>query len=157
LVVDDEDEDDSRPWLMWVLIGIAVAAVAGIIWLFASQDREPPITSVTVPPLQNKTQEDAMAKLAEFELTAKFLPEPHDTIEEGLVTRSDPPSGESVEKGTEIGVYYSEGPAEVEIPDVAGESQEEAVRILAENDLGISRVDPQDVPGTPADEVVNTD
>src|SRR5690606_30611274 len=41
--------------------------------------------------------------------------------------------------------------------DVAGESQEEAVRILAENDLGISRVDPQDVPGTPADEVVNTD
>src|SRR5690606_22251662 len=132
LVVDDEDEDDSRPWLMWLLIGIAVVAVAGIIYLFASQERETPITSVNVPPLQNMTQEDATAKLAEFELTAKFLPEPHDTIEEGLVTRSDPPNGEPVEKGTEIDVYYSEGPAEVSIPDVSGETQEDAVRILAE-------------------------
>ena len=158
LVEDDEDDEEGmRPWLMWTLIGVAVAAVIGIIFLFMSQDREPPDTSVAVPPLQNMTQEQAQEALGAVGLRMKWLPEPHDTIDVDLVTRSDPPAGERVEPDTEIDVYYSTGPSELQVPDVEGEEQDRAVEILAEHDLRISRFEARDEPGVRADVAVGTD
>ena len=154
---DEDDEPASRPWIMWTLIGVAVLAVAGIIWLFASQGGEEPPTTVSVPALQEMTREAAEAELAKFELTAKFLNEPHDSIDEGLVTRSDPPSGDEVERNTEISVYLSSGPDELQIPDVSGEEQERATEILRDAGLEVSRFQSEDVPGTQADEAVGTD
>ncbi len=156
---DDEDDDEpaSRPWIMWTLIGVAVAAVIGIIYLFASQNREEPITTVQVPAMENMTQAQAKDALDAIGLLMKWLPEPHDTIEIDHVTRSNPPVGSEVDKGFEVEVYYSTGPSEFEIPDVSGEMQEEARRILQDAGLEISRVQQEDVPGIKNDEAVGTD
>ena len=155
--VEDDDEPASRPWIMWALIAVAVLAVGGIIWLFASQREPEEPAAVTVPVLEGMTQREATLELAEVGLEARFLQEAHDSIEENLVTRSDPAEGEEVEPETVVDVYLSTGPAELEIPDVSGETQERATQILRDAGLEISRIDPVDAPGVPADEVVGTD
>jgi len=158
LVAEDDDDERSRPWIMWTLIGVAVAAVIGIVLLFVLPDREPPApTDVTIPPLSEMTQAEAEAELALVNLRAKFLQEASNDVDEGLVTRSDPPAGESVAPDTEIDVYLSTGPSELEIPDVKGETQERAIEILTDAGLRVSRTDTADVPGTPENEAVSTD
>ncbi|NLF04658.1 MAG: Stk1 family PASTA domain-containing Ser/Thr kinase [Actinomycetales bacterium] len=158
LAVDDDDDEGSRPWIMWTLIGVAVAAVIGIVLLFVLPDREPPAPAdVAIPPLTEMTQEQATEKLESVGLRAKFLQEPSDEIAVDLVTRSDPPAGDEVAPDTEISVYLSTGPSEFEIPDVAGETQERAIEILTDAGLRVSRTDTADVPGTKENEAVSTD
>src|SRR5690554_3362990 len=160
-LVDDEDEDDegTRPWIMWTLIGIAVAAVIGIIFLFMSRDTEPtPPATVAIPAMGEMTRADAEAALEGVGLRGKFLEEPHPTIAEGLVTRSEPMWGtEEVTPDTVIDVYLSSGPSEFEIPDIKGETQERAIEVLEDAGLRVAKIDPVDVPGTPENEAVSTD
>ena len=62
----------------------------------------------------------------------------------GLVTRTDPPAGETVEAGATITVYLSSGPGEVEVPDVSGMTKDEAVDALTALKLNIASIDPDD-------------
>ena len=120
---EDDDETTSRPWVMWVLIGVAVLAVAGIVWLLMSQRGPEGPEMVQVPAVQGMTQEEAVSKLASVNLRAKILTEPHETIEAGLATRTDPPASEEVEADSEVDLYISSRPDTLEVPDVEGETQ----------------------------------
>jgi len=154
---EDDDETTSRPWVMWVLIGVAVLAVAGIVWLLMSQRGPEGPEMVQVPAVQGMTQEEAVAKLASVNLRAKILTEPHETIEAGLATRTDPPASEEVEADSEVDLYISSGPDTLEVPDVEGETQERARQILRDAGLDVLRVDVEDVPGLRPDVAVGTD
>jgi len=160
LLVEDEEDDEeegTKPWIMWTLIAVAIIAIGGIIFLFLSRDTEPPVVDVTVPPLTGVTQEEARAKLDELGLNPRFLPEPSEDVEQDLVTRTDPPAGEKVPPGSDVDVYFSSGPDEVEIPDVKGETQTRAREILEAAGLKVSQVKTENEPGTPADEAIGTD
>jgi beta-lactam-binding protein with PASTA domain/predicted Ser/Thr protein kinase len=78
---------------------------------------------VAIPDLEGSSVEDAQAALLELELEpAGPQEEPSDTVDEGLVTRSDPASGEEVEPGSTVTIFVSSGPGTVVVPDVTCQS-----------------------------------
>ena len=78
---------------------------------------------VPIPDLEGSSVEEAEAALLELELEpAGPQEEPSDTVDEGLVTRSDPASGEEVEPGSTVTIFVSSGPGTVVVPDVTCQS-----------------------------------
>jgi serine/threonine-protein kinase len=72
---------------------------------------------VPIPNLEGSSVEEAEAALLELELEpAGPQAEPSDTVDEGLVTRSDPASGEEVEPGSTVTIFVSSGPDQVSVP-----------------------------------------
>jgi serine/threonine-protein kinase len=65
---------------------------------------------------------------AGFETTA--AEEPSDTVQEGKVTRTDPPAGSQADKGSTVTIYVSTGRATATVPDVRGMTQDAAVSAL---------------------------
>ena len=78
---------------------------------------------VAIPDLEGSSVEEAEAALLDLELElAGPQEEPSDTVDEGLVTRSDPASGEEVEPGSTVTIFVSSGPGTVVVPDVTCQS-----------------------------------
>jgi beta-lactam-binding protein with PASTA domain len=95
-----------------------------------------PPDKVVVPGLTNMTLEDASARLVESELElGAVITETNPGIESGRVIRTDPASGEEVDTGIEVDLVVSEGPAQVEIPELYGLSWEDAKEELDGLDL----------------------
>jgi serine/threonine-protein kinase len=79
--------------------------------------------TVVIPSLQGVTVEEAQAALLERGLEpAGPEEEASDTVDEGLVTRTDPAVGEEVEEGTPVTIFVSSGPGTVVVPDVTCQS-----------------------------------
>jgi beta-lactam-binding protein with PASTA domain len=57
------------------------------------------------------------------------------TVMNGEVTRTSPPAGSSVAKGSTVTVYVSTGPAQVSVPSVTGDTQAAASSALTEAGL----------------------
>ncbi|WP_448072064.1 PASTA domain-containing protein [Georgenia yuyongxinii] len=89
------------------------------------------IRMVEVPPLVDTTREAAEAALAEADLPApEVRPEYHDTVPAGTVLFSTPAAGEVVPHSTVVELVVSAGREPVELPDVAGAAQGDAVAAL---------------------------
>ncbi|NMR20449.1 Stk1 family PASTA domain-containing Ser/Thr kinase [Cellulomonas fimi] len=154
----DEDEPRKRRGLLWTLIAIAVAAIAGIaILLGMNAERDGgAVDRVQIPELTNATYEAAAAQLTELGLTPERQEEPHDTIPADAVTRTDPAGGKEVDVGTPVKVFVSSGPNQVVVPEVTGRSQDEARRLIEEAKLDPGNVTSENVPANAGD-VVRTD
>lgn len=55
------------------------------------------------------------------------------------VITTDPAPGRTAPRGSEVRLHYSEGPKQVEVPNLAGMTEEEALRMLREGGFGIGR------------------
>lgn len=86
--------------------------------------------TVKVPDVEGDTFEDAKTALEAVGLTAKQQDEPSDTIALGKVIRTVPAPNAKVEKGTEVVVFVSTGPAPAPVPDVIGVDQVAATQTL---------------------------
>lgn len=85
-----------------------------------------------VPPLAGLTLESAQASLDAASLSVGGQTREHDEVEpEGRVLRSSPAAGEPVPPGTPVDLVLSDGPAPVDVPDVTGQTQQEATSTLA--------------------------
>jgi serine/threonine-protein kinase len=73
---------------------------------------------VVVPPLEGLSPDQVQIALDGVGLVAVFEEEPSDTIPEGFVTRTDPPSGTEVEPGSTVTVFVSSGVGTVAVPEV---------------------------------------
>ncbi|MCB2412628.1 Stk1 family PASTA domain-containing Ser/Thr kinase [Demequina sp. TTPB684] len=168
IVTDDElVEDDSRKRLM-IQIGIAAAAVIGlilVIWALFSMlgneggEPEPTAELVTIPILEGVDRDTAQTRLEALGLTPVFEEELSEEIESGRVIRTDPESGEKVDPATdpEVTVYLSSGPDEIEVPEVRGMTQEDAVTALEDAGLEVSTVEPDHDPDIAADRASKTE
>ncbi|RHA37149.1 Stk1 family PASTA domain-containing Ser/Thr kinase [Cellulomonas rhizosphaerae] len=135
-----EDEERKRPWLIWLLVAIAVLAVAGIVALLianANKEKEP--ETVTVPTLVGKTETEAKNLLQELNLVYKGEQGTSDSIPEGSVISSLPAEGATATVGDTVTVTISTGTGKVTVPDVTGKSVQEASDILT--GLGLT-IDP---------------
>jgi serine/threonine-protein kinase len=155
--VEDEDER-RRPWLMWVLIAIAVLAVAGIIALLLAQaNKNDTPTTVAVPTVVGLTEAAAKQAVEDADLIYQRAEAPSNDVDPGFVISSDPAAGKEVEKESTVTVTISTGPSSVAVPDVSGKSVSDAVKQLT--DLGLV-VDPNQTqdnnPGFPAGQVTGT-
>ena len=55
------------------------------------------------------------------------------------VITTDPPPGSTAAEGSQVRLHYSEGPRQVEVPNLAGMTEEEALAALREGGFGIGR------------------
>lgn len=105
--------------------------------------------AVQIPNLENFTQEQARAELAELGITNVTTENvDHPRIPEGRVVATNPPAGESIDPGTPVVLQLSSG--QVELPDLTGLPEAEARQALV--DLGLTPVITQEesdaAPGT---------
>lgn len=128
----EDDEDQRRkPWLMWVLIGIAVLAVAGIIALLVANSRDNAPEELTVPNVVGMTRDEAKAAIEDAGLQFTPAEEPSDTVPEGEAIKSDPAANTPVEKLDNVTVTFSTGPATTTVPTgLAGMTEQEAVAAI---------------------------
>ncbi len=93
---------------------------------------------VQIPKLEGKDYIDARDRLIDLGFdkeNIKMEEEPHDTIEEDKVIRTDPVAGEWLSKSKEITVYVSSGIEMKKVPNLAGMTQADAEKAL--KDLGL--------------------
>lgn len=157
--LDDEEEENKRPWLLPLLIGIAVLAVAGIVALLISVlGQDPPATTVQVPAVVGLTEAEAKEKITAEDLLYERGEEAHDTVPAGSVIRTEPAEGTEVEPESVVKAIISTGPASLAVPRVAGLTEQQATDELEKAGLVVSanRQD-DDNPEYPQGQVTKTD
>ena len=96
--------------------------------------------SEQVPDVAGRTPEEAANILGRAGFETSFAEEPSDAVEEGKVTRTDPPAGSDLAKGETVTVFVSTGSASATVPDVVGMSEEQAVATLQQAGFRVVRV-----------------
>lgn len=159
-------EDDPRHRRLIIQIAIAAAAVIGLVLLvfglFSLANKgtggdTPAVDTVTVPILEGRSQADAEAALTKLDLLFDIQEEASDTIPAGDVTRTDPDAATEVEVKTTVTVWVSTGADMVDVPDVKGLTQADAITALEAAGLKISSVEVDHDPEIVADRVTKTD
>ena len=85
---------------------------------------------VAVPPVTGKDESTARDDIVNAGLKVKTEKEASSTVESGKVIRSDPAGGTEVDQGSTVTIFVSSGPEQVEVPNVIGQTQEEATSKL---------------------------
>jgi serine/threonine protein kinase len=109
--------------------------------------------NVKVPDTTGLDCEGAKQKLQSAGLTGDCQDEPSDTVPKGEVTRTSPAAGSPVVQGTNVTIFVSSGPAQVEVPDVTGMTVTDARAALhsaglTDNATACLSSDPTATPGT---------
>ena len=152
-----DDEDGGRPWVIWLLLAVAVLAVGAIVVLLLHNRGTAEPTTVTVPNVVNLTENDATSKLREVGLTPVRAAVADDTIVKGNVVKTDPAANATAKPGDDVTYYVSTGPANTTVPDVAGRTVDEAVRILQDANFVVDPTQtPDDNPKFPKGQVTAT-
>ncbi len=120
----DPDEEDDEPesrakW--WIIGAIAVLLLAGIAFaIYKATESPAPPAQVTVPDVSGKTVEAATRALEseKFVVASQNEERASTDVDEGNVIETDPPAGDSADKGSTITLIVSAGPKQVAMPDV---------------------------------------
>ena len=117
----DDDDDRARPWLIWLLIAIAAAAIVGIFLLLTTGDPAGPAgptapVTVEVPAVVGQPEEDARTAIEDLDLKFVRHQEPSTDFPKGQVTRTNPEAGTPVEARSDVDVWISTGPDQIEVP-----------------------------------------
>src|SRR6266545_295559 len=117
------------PWLLALLV-VVLAGVAG--WYAYGQIKDSLSGSgtVSVPPLTGMREDLAVARVHRAGLDDEVICRPNERTKVGDVYDQRPDPGVRVDKGQKIRIYVSTGPPKVEVPDVRGQSRDEAVGTL---------------------------
>ena len=151
-----EEPPPRRRGLIWFLVLLGLAATAGIIAIAMQGGTPLGPRTVQVPDLDGLDEAEARTALSEVELEMAAESEASETVEEGLAVRWEP--SDEAEVGETVTVFFSVGPAQLEVPDVSGLSQQRARQTLTNEgftgDIATSTVNQ---PGTRADITVRTE
>jgi eukaryotic-like serine/threonine-protein kinase len=79
-----------------------------------------------IPSVNRLTEAEARAKLAEFEFKVTVQPAFDDTIDEGAAVGTQPPAGTRLAPGSPVTLLISNGTAPTELPDLRGQTREDA-------------------------------
>jgi beta-lactam-binding protein with PASTA domain/predicted Ser/Thr protein kinase len=156
-VGDEEDEERRRP-LMFVLLALAVlAALAllgyGLFTAFGGEDTP----KVAVPSVVGDPLQTARVKLSQANLQVEVVSEPSDTVPEDEVISQDPAAGREVAPNSTVTLNVSAGPEAVTVPDLRGKTLQEARGLLADLDLEVGKVTKTDAPDVAENEVISTE
>jgi eukaryotic-like serine/threonine-protein kinase len=73
-----------------------------------------------VPDVTGQSLEDAQSRLNDEGFDVRVRQEASDAVDQGKATRTDPPAGTMVAKGSIVNLFVSTGKGMVEVPDVSG-------------------------------------
>lgn len=162
LGVDDDRtvRTQSRPPVPWIWAGVTVVVViliAVVIWVTSLSGIAPPDISPTVPDVAGSTYASAAAALEEADLVPLERQEASTSVAEGTVLRTNPDPGENVAAKTEIDVFVSSGPPEVQVPNVMNLDEGTATANLEAAGLKVGEVVRQSSPTVPDGVVMQTE
>nr|WP_308199840.1 Stk1 family PASTA domain-containing Ser/Thr kinase [Isoptericola croceus] len=154
---EEEEEKRSRKGLMWTLIAVGVLALAAILFFWLSgRDAEPDL--VTVPELTaNMSRTDAQRAIEGVGLEYSERVDDESDEPENTLTRSEPASGEEAEVGSTVLVYFSGGPETFAMPDVIGQSLEQARETIDDAGLVVGDVEEEASASVDEGDVISSD
>jgi eukaryotic-like serine/threonine-protein kinase len=122
------------PWLLALLL-VVLAGVAGWYAYGQLQDSLSGASTASVPYVVAQREDLAVQNILEKGLEPNPHREPHETVKVGQVFDQSPDGGVRIDKGGVVDIWVSTGPPRVEVPDVVGDSRDEAIAALAEAKL----------------------
>jgi len=124
-----------RGWLLLIVVVALAGLAAGVGWWFGAG----PGSSVTVEDVRGLSEDAARVVLVEQGVVvAEAVGTAYDPeVEEGLVTRTDPPAGEVVDRDAVVTLIVSLGREPTTVPDVVGQPEADARLALAESGFGV--------------------
>ena len=134
-------KDQPSAKLLWGIgSGVAVTLVGLIIWLIALGGAFTPVDpnntgGIEVTDIAGALYEDGSKVLEEQGFLVLRLLETSDTVEEGVVIKTDPPAGTKLPARSTIEVYVSSGQPETSVPFLEGLTETEAKKAL--EDVGL--------------------
>jgi serine/threonine-protein kinase len=109
-----------------------------------------------LPSVAGESVSGATANLTDLRINVGETKKIYDSeIAKGKVVKTDPAAGETVDEGSDITLYVSKGPAPIDIPDIAGETQADATAQLKADGL-VVRVDHRYDDTVPQDQAIGT-
>ena len=147
LTADESDRSvrtQSRPPVAWIWGGVTIMVViivAVVVWtLSLSPTALTSNVAIDVPDVTGFTWENGSAALIEAKLDPTRIDEVSDTVAEGVVISTDPPSGVTVSPGQNIKVSVSSGPEQLQIPQLAGLTSAAATEALGAIGLSVGTI-----------------
>jgi eukaryotic-like serine/threonine-protein kinase len=131
----DERKRRRRRWPLVIIVLLVLALVGMLAYLVLSGLLAAP--KADVPSVVNKQVLKARAILDRDGFEVKQVSVPS-RAEFGLVVDQDPRAGAEVDKGSAVTLEVSRGPGEVNVPSVAGLSQDRAVKDLNKAGLKVT-------------------
>jgi len=110
---------------------------------------------VAVPPVVGMTQAAATSALDAAGFTVRAIPQNSDTVTTGTVISQSPSADTQADKGAEVDITVSSGPATVKVPDVSGQSSATAAANLGSDGFKVTTVT-QASSTVPAGQVIGT-
>jgi beta-lactam-binding protein with PASTA domain/predicted Ser/Thr protein kinase len=114
------------PWLLGVLVLVG-ALVAGYYVWNQIQDEISGAKPVTVPFVEGQRLAQARKNIRDAGLRPVVAQRAHETVLPGIVFRQVPDAGERVPKGNAVRIFVSTGKPRVDVPDVLGAREADAL------------------------------
>jgi serine/threonine-protein kinase len=133
-----------RWWIPALIILLILAVLGGGLYLLASSLLSTNTTSVKVPDVRGFTQDAATRTLrnAGFEVAPEFQVTTNQA-DVGDVIKQTPDPAALLAKGETVTITVGKAPAQVEVPDLSGMTQDEAAAALDAAHLSLGAVDSQ--------------
>lgn len=122
------EEEQSRTGMYLGILVVLLVVLAGVLFWFARSLGDG--GKVQVPAVIGLTKDEATSQLNELGFKVLASEEPSDTIEAGRVLSQNPGPGTKADKAATVKIAVSTGVEKIDVPDVVGKTQEEAVNAL---------------------------
>jgi beta-lactam-binding protein with PASTA domain len=110
---------------------------------------------IEVPSVSGMTQAQAVRELRRADLRVTPTPRASGSVDEGLAIGTSPREGTSVQRRSNVRLFVSSGPKQVEVPNLVGLSVDSATKRL--DDLGLTYRVTREDSDKPEDEVIAQD
>ncbi|HLA65668.1 MAG TPA: Stk1 family PASTA domain-containing Ser/Thr kinase [Candidatus Saccharimonadales bacterium] len=154
---------EPQPWWIWLLAVLAVILLGTIGFLGAqvlgglgpNATPTPSVATFALPNYVDETVTAARADAVGRLLVPAVTTQPSDTVAVDHVISTDPVAGTPVHPGQTVHMVVSGGPQQVKVPDMIGQTRDEANATLTANGLNLGRITSQPS-DQPAGEVIST-
>jgi serine/threonine-protein kinase len=152
-------EEEPPSQLPFIMTAFGLLVALGILFFFLMRLAGGGGTTetATVPNVVGQPQEIAFQMLSDAGFFGRSNLEPSDTVETGIVIRTDPAAGAEAEVGDTIDVFISTGPEEFPVPPVIGMQLEDARRAIEDARLQVGNVVEQPDPDFEVNTVIEQD
>jgi serine/threonine-protein kinase len=116
----------ARRWLPWLIPSLVIIAVIAVAAMLLHGGGK----TYYVPLVQNLPEQQAVTQIQQAGLVPHVVPQQSASVTKGLVINTNPAGGQSVPKGSAVTVYVSSGVGDILLPNVANQSQDQAVATL---------------------------
>ncbi|MFI6579102.1 Stk1 family PASTA domain-containing Ser/Thr kinase [Nocardiopsis sp. NPDC050513] len=128
---EEERKGGAGKAALWALLAVGVIGSLVLAFWLLTRDNVPTVESVAVPDVVGETEDSARSTLTDAGFEDVTTEEQADEAEPGTVLETDPGAGTEHPVDEEVVLVVSAGPEAVEIPDVQGQPEAQAMSTLS--------------------------